>query len=145
MRGMADTIAGILFILLGAAFVFMAWSFPSGSQDGVPGPGYFPIILGMVLIALSLLMMVVGIVRKTSFNFFDDLFKANMATFILTNVAIVGYLVLWGVIPFLVNTILLLVALGIIFRRKLLGNIVFAVTTSIVIYLLFNNVFHVML
>lgn len=145
MRGKEDTIAGILFILLGAAFIVMAWSFPSGSQDGVPGPGYFPIILGVVLILLSLLMIGVGIVKKTSFNFFDDLFKVNMATFVMTNVAIVSYLILWNWVPFLVNTILLLIALGMIFRRKILGNIVFAVTTSTVIYLLFNNVFHVML
>jgi putative tricarboxylic transport membrane protein len=145
MKGKEDAISGVLFILLGLAFLAMSWSFPKGSQDGVPGPGYFPIVISIFLIALSLLMIVIGFVEKTSFNFFDELFKVNLTTFLLTNVAIIGYLVLWSVIPFVLNTIVFLIALGMIFRRGLKANIVFSITVSVAIYLLFGHVFHVML
>lgn len=145
MKGKEDAVAGVLFILLGLAFLAMSWSFPKGSQDGVPGPGYFPIIISFFLIALSVLMIVVGLVKKTSFNFFDELFKANLPTFLLTIVVIIGYLVLWSLIPFILNTSAFLIALGMIFQRGLKANITFSIAISVIIYFLFGHVFHVML
>ncbi|MGB3423982.1 MAG: tripartite tricarboxylate transporter TctB family protein [Castellaniella sp.] len=145
MHGKEDTIAGIVFILMGVAFLIMAWPFPAGTQDGVPGPGYFPIALSLLLIVLSLIMIVNGIVRKTSFNFFDTLFKANLGVLLLTNLALIAYLVLWGLVPFVLNTGVFLIVLGMIFRRKFVTNAIFSILTTAIIYLLFGQVFHIML
>lgn len=145
MPGKEDTIAGILFILLAVAFLSIAWSFPSGTQDGVPGPGYFPIILSILLIVLSIAMIIIGIIKKTRFNFLDSLFKANMATFLLVNTTIIAYLALWNSVHFMLNTSALLIVLGMIFRRSLVGNLIFSVVATTILYMLFNNVFHVML
>lgn len=145
MPGKEDTIAGILFILLAVAFLSISWSFPSGTQDGVPGPGYFPIILSILLIVLSVTMIIVGIIKKTHFNFFDRVFKANMATFLLVNAVIIAYLALWNSVHFMLNTSVLLFALGMIFRRKPVGNLVFSIVATTVLYMLFSHVFHVML
>jgi putative tricarboxylic transport membrane protein len=145
MKGKEDAIAGLCFIALAVAFIIPSLSFPGGTSDGVPGPGYFPILLGVLLILLSIGLIVTGIVKQTSFNVVDDLFKANAKPFLLTIVAVIAYLVLWNFLPFLVNTSLFLFALGLIYERKIVYNIIFSVVTTVVLYLVFNNVFHVML
>lgn len=145
MQGKEDTIAGIVFILIGAGFLILSWPFPAGTQDGVPGPGYFPIILSVLLIVLSIIMIAVGIAKKTSFNFLDGLFKANMGPFLLTNTAIIAYLVFWTSVPFMVNTSVFLIVLGLIFRRKFIPNAIFSIAAATIIYMLFGHVFHVML
>ncbi len=144
MHGKADTITGIIFILIGLVFLSMAWPFPAGTDDGVPGPGYFPILLGALLILLSLIMIVTGIVKKTSYHFFDDLFKANAGTLLLTIATITAYLALWNSIPFILNTSAFLFILGPIFRRTFVTNLVFSITTTAILYALFGRVFHVM-
>lgn len=145
MKGKEDAIAGGCFIALAVAFIIPSLSFPGGTADGVPGPGYFPILLGVLLILLSIGLIVTGIVKKTSFNVVDELFKANAKPFILTIVAVIAYLILWNLLPFLVNTSLFLFALGLIYERKIVYNIIFSVATTAVLYLVFDNVFHVML
>lgn len=145
MKGKEDTIAGLCFIALALFFIVMSWSLPKGSDDGVPGPGYFPLILSALLVFLSLVMIVTGVVRKTSFNFFDALFKANAPSLLLTILAITAYLILWSLIPFVINTAVFLFCLGLIYRRTLLANVLFASISTGLIYVLFNNLFHVML
>ena len=145
VKGKEDTIAGIGFICLALFFLINAWALPKGSDDGVPGPGYFPLILSALLIVLSLVMILTGIVKKTSFNFVDDLFRANAVPFLLTILAIVVYLALWSLIPFVINTGGFLFVLGLIYRRTLLANVLFSSVTTGAIYGVFSNLFHVML
>jgi len=51
VRGMQDALAGALFIGLGIAAVYVARDYPLGTTMRM-GPGYFPIVLG-ILLALS--------------------------------------------------------------------------------------------
>lgn len=145
MPGKEDIIAGLLFIAVGIAFLAMSWAFPPGSGDGVPGPAYFPILLSLLLIGLSVLMIAVGVARKTSFDFLDVRFRANLPVFLATLGLIAAYLALWHWVPFAVNTAVFLFLLGLVFRRRLIPNLGFSVLTTAIIYGLFGNVFHVML
>jgi len=145
VKGKEDTIAGVCFIVLAIFFMVMSLTLPKGSDDGVPGPGYFPLILSGLLVFLSLVMIVTGVVKKTSFNFFDALFKANAAPLLQTILAITVYLVLWNLIPFVINTVVFLFSLGLIYRRTLLANVLFSSISTGLIYALFNKLFHVML
>ncbi len=53
-------LAGLLFILIGALAVVFARDYPMGSAMRM-GPGYFPTILGGILLALGVYVMVRGI------------------------------------------------------------------------------------
>lgn len=50
-----DTLAGLLFLLFGAAALYIGAGYPPGSA-GVMGPGYFPRLLGGLLCILGLLI-----------------------------------------------------------------------------------------
>jgi hypothetical protein len=48
-----DVVCGLLFVAVGLAFVVYAWFVLPIGQAFAMGPGYFPIVLGLVLAALG--------------------------------------------------------------------------------------------
>ena len=52
IRSHQDFASGILFIVAGAAFAFLARGYRMGTASSM-GPGYFPFWLGMVLVLLG--------------------------------------------------------------------------------------------
>lgn len=46
-------VAGVLGLLIGAFVIWEAWDYPMGSVTRM-GPGYFPFLLGIVMVAVSL-------------------------------------------------------------------------------------------
>lgn len=50
-----DFVAGLMYILTGAASMFIARDYPFGSALRM-GPGYFPSVLGGILVAFGILM-----------------------------------------------------------------------------------------
>ena len=52
-----DLLSGAIFILLGAAFGYAALAYPMGTALRM-GPGYFPIILAGILVALGAVILV---------------------------------------------------------------------------------------
>ncbi|MEW6513040.1 MAG: hypothetical protein AB1443_03460 [Pseudomonadota bacterium] len=59
VRLTADALAGALFALIGLGVVFVAGDYPAGEAARM-GPGYFPRLLGMVLMLLGLVVMVMS-------------------------------------------------------------------------------------
>ena len=60
-RSVRDLAAGLIFIALGLAFAIAASRYPIGTAFRM-GPGYFPIVLGGLLVLLGILVAVEGIV-----------------------------------------------------------------------------------
>ena len=141
----ADTIAGIISIILSITFFLSSLGFKSGTSDGVPGPGYFPIILSAMMGFIGVCLIIQGIRFKKRYFIIDDKIKKNLKSFFLTILAIGVYLVLWNIVPFIIRTPIFLFSLNFIYKRELKYNILFSGITSASIYLIFNNLFHVML
>jgi hypothetical protein len=59
-RNNKDFWAGIMLIIIGAASIVIALGYPFGSTVRM-GPGYFPSILGGILVLFGLYIMVVGL------------------------------------------------------------------------------------
>jgi hypothetical protein len=55
-----DIASGIVFILLGAAFAYAATGYDFGTLLRM-GPGFFPVVLGLGLVALGLAILVQGL------------------------------------------------------------------------------------
>ena len=57
--------AGLVFvgisIIIALAFMIPAFSMPGGSVDGAPGPGYFPIIVSVLVIIFAVIQGIVYI------------------------------------------------------------------------------------
>jgi len=54
-----DFFAGLLYIFTGALAIFMALDYPFGSALRM-GPGYFPRVLGGIMIAFGIVVMLMG-------------------------------------------------------------------------------------
>lgn len=52
LRNQKDLCAGLLFVAIGAVVVFVASGYPIGSAMRM-GPGYFPVLLGGILVVLG--------------------------------------------------------------------------------------------
>jgi hypothetical protein len=59
-----DFLAGLLFTLVGGAFAWAAASYPLGSSSRM-GPGYFPLLLGLMLVLLGNVLMVRTALRSS--------------------------------------------------------------------------------
>lgn len=63
LRNNKDFWAGVMFFAMGAIAVFAARNYPIGTTLRM-GPGYFPILLGGIMIAFGLVIMLKGL-RKS--------------------------------------------------------------------------------
>jgi hypothetical protein len=60
VRGLSDFLAGLLFAGFGGLALFIGRGYPMGSAMRM-GPGYFPAILGVLLVVLGLAVMLRGL------------------------------------------------------------------------------------
>lgn len=60
-----DVWAGLLLIAIGAAAIFVARSYPFGTALRM-GPGFFPVVLGGLLIVFGLAVLAIGLRRGES-------------------------------------------------------------------------------
>ena len=87
-------------IILGLYVIVAASQFPEGA-DGVPGPGFFPVILGIMIILLSVLQLF-----NTRKDKDDDTKFMNEGTkrVLISCAVIIGYLVGMEVLGFIIST-----------------------------------------
>ena len=60
-----DFWSGLVLVVLGAYIVKEAWSWEYLSVDG-PGPGFFPLWYGVLMVALSLVLVVTSLVKRSA-------------------------------------------------------------------------------
>lgn len=58
-----DFLAGLMFILVGGSAVIIARDYPFGSALRM-GPGYFPTVLGGILVVFGIWVLVQGLIKK---------------------------------------------------------------------------------
>ncbi|HET6530036.1 MAG TPA: tripartite tricarboxylate transporter TctB family protein [Actinoplanes sp.] len=67
-RSLPDVFAGAIFVLIGGAFVVGALSYELGTPLRM-GPGYFPLLVGLILAGLGLAVVVKGLVAGEVLTF----------------------------------------------------------------------------
>ncbi|MEW2382746.1 tripartite tricarboxylate transporter TctB family protein [Micromonospora sp. NPDC047707] len=67
-RSLPDVLAGGIFVLVGGAFVVGSLSYELGTPLRM-GPGYFPLVLGVILAALGLTIVGKGLVAGEALPF----------------------------------------------------------------------------
>jgi hypothetical protein len=60
VRNNRDFWGGVMFFAVGAVAIVAAWDYPFGSTLRM-GPGYFPVILGAIMMAFGLIIMFQGL------------------------------------------------------------------------------------
>ena len=149
LRG--DTIPGLLTMALGfgtVAYTFAAptLTFGAKTSDGVPGAGFFPIILGFVVGALGIVLFVRGLRQRGAVRYIqiDAEIKRNLVSVALTVAGIAVFLVLWQLTHKFVPCLAVLsLYLNVVFRRSWRFNVIFTVVLTAFIYFAFAKGFHV--
>ena len=67
-RSVPDVLAGVIFVLIGGAFVVGSLGYELGTPLRM-GPGYFPLLLGAITAALGLAVVVKGLVAGEVLTF----------------------------------------------------------------------------
>ena len=102
-------LSGVMFIIVGAVAVFMARDYPMGSALRM-GPGYFPIVLGGIIILFGIWEIIIGTLKP-------DVIKGNWSirALIILPVSAVVFGILMekaGFIPALIALIITSVLAG---------------------------------
>lgn len=141
--------AGLVFVGISIAvalfFMIPAFSMPGGSADGAPGPGYFPIILSVIVIVLS---VVQGLFYfREDRKSFDqtETQKRNKPLLFIVCITILAYTILFAFIPFIPLTIIAVGFLNWLFGKKWVPNLIFSVFFTMIVYVIFSKFLHVML
>ena len=140
-----DTIPGLITAIFGYSVAIYTlledtMRVNAPSSDGVPGAGFFPVLLGFAVGILGTILFVRGILQKGSVQYFqvDPEIKFNLKRLGLTAVSIVIFFILWQTTKrFIVCVPILCFALNAIFGRKLKYNIIYTVVFTAFIYLAF--------
>jgi putative tricarboxylic transport membrane protein len=133
-----DIISGIFWT--GFGVVFVIGGIQQGLvRQGIPGPGSFPLIVGLISISLSLVVLVQALIKESapSTKFFPQ--QNSLRKLILALVGIIGYGLLLKSLGFAVTTFLfLLFVLALIGREKWVIALSFSLLTAVLSYLIFT-------
>ena len=132
-----DAISGIAITLLGFGvtvytLVENTMRFNAQTSDGVPGAGFFPVLLGSVLGILGIVLIIRSIREKNEkarSAAASEETKKNIKMLVLTITAIVIFFILWA--------LALVIFLNFIFERTWKFNIIYSVVFVAFIYLAF--------
>lgn len=146
-----DTIPGLLTAVFGFAVALYTLSedtmkFRAQSSDGVPGAGFFPVLLGFAVGILGVALMVRGLAQKGSVQYFklDDELKKNLKTMCLVVVGMIVFFVLWQTTKqFILCVPVLCFFLNLLFGRNLRYNLIYTVVFTLFLYGAFVLGFHV--
>jgi len=115
LRNNRDFIAGLLFVVLGGLAVVFALDFPFGTTMRM-GPGYFPTVLGVILLLFGVYMLARGV--RTGEKVKGEWGWRPLAL-IAASIVLFGFLLdRVGMVPAIVVTLFVSAAAGREFRLK---------------------------
>ena len=140
-----DTIPGLLTAIFGFAVALYTLSedtmkFRAQSSDGVPGAGFFPVLLGFVVGILGVALMIRGLSQRGSVQYFklDEELKKNLKILVLAVIGILVFFVLWQTTKqFILCVPVLCFYLNVLFGRSLKYNIIYTVVFTVFLYAAF--------
>lgn len=135
-------ILSICMILLGVYVIITASQFPPGTS-GVLGPGFFPVFLGILLVALSFLLLLQTRKKSDSTSF---ILTESTKRVIISSAIILAYLVGINILGFLIATPIFLFSIMWYFTvRKKATLIIVSLAATGILYFVFLKLLSVSL
>lgn len=148
---MNSLIISIFFLIVGCFFSINSVPLikPNSSNINLE-PGVFPMFLGILLIIISLFMIVSSVLQiingkrkgiKSDNNNEAEVSSYAIKDIIVVTISIIIFIVIWQLINFFVGLVILIFVLFKLFGIfKLKSYIIFAISLSLVIYVVFSLV-----
>lgn len=145
---MNSLIISIFFLIVGCFFSINSVPLikPNSSNINLE-PGVFPMFLGILLIIISLFMIVSQVLQiingkrksiKTSDNNEAEVSSYAIKDIIVVTISIIVFIIIWQLINFFVGLVILIFALFKLFGMSLKNYIIFTISFSLVIYVVFS-------
>jgi len=140
---MANILSGIFFLVIGIMAIVLASAFPSSASYELM-PGFYPAILAVILIGMSLALLVTGIinVKKTQPSF-------TIAAETKKGLAVLGillaYVVIVNVLGYMVSTFAMLAGMSFFLGGSKKQSLILAVLMLAFLCLVFKVGFNVSL
>ena len=141
----ADSIVGIITLLIAAAFISMSRDFPGASSDGVPGAGYFPTFISIFVIIFSVLLIGQGFIKQQKYFQKESEKKKSIMQMLEVYGALIVFFILWNLVPFIIAAIVFEVLLCIILKCSWKFTAIFSIAVVLLMYLIFTVAFKVSL
>ena len=139
-------IISICSILISLGAFINAFSFPGGTNDGVPGAGAFPQAVCVVIILINIILIVRELKAGRNTEPMSPERKTGLVRFGLMVAATAAFLLLWNTpVHFIILCSLYLIAVGAIMKQNLKLFIPGAIVSSFLIFFIFQRVLNVML
>lgn len=135
-----DRIVAAAFAAFAALLLWGSWLLPPG-MGRVPGPGFFPISVGVTMLALSLALLIRPDAIRTSL----PLLRGDIRLATIIALVTFAYLALWGTGLFFLRTVLFLFLLLRLLGEKSRTGIAVAVVLTTVVTVAFQYGLHVSL
>ncbi len=129
----SDAVTGGAFLVLGTALAASGLTLPPG-VGGLPGAGFFPQAIGVLMALLAL-----GLLVKRSGRGDESPGISNARQVAGTAAILFGYLLLWGTGLFLVRTVVFLALLLRFLGQKWPVAVGYAAALTAVVYLAFDG------
>lgn len=134
--------AGI-FALFAVFIIINSLTFPA-SRDGIPGPGFFPIVIAVLMLLAAVSLTVTSLRMKDGEDMVLKLFTDDNKRVYICMGLLVLYLAVMSQVGFCVSSFALLLGLIRWFGRyKLLFCAIFSAAVVVPLYLVFSFVLHV--
>jgi hypothetical protein len=142
-----DVASSIVLMLLGVAVCIEASGFP-GAVRGVPGPAFFPMVIGGLLIALA-----VSLAATTRNGPRHDYWarpgggapRVVLRQIVAILILLVAYISLWDIVPFVARTPVMLVAIYRILGESWKRALMLAAILTIALYTVFAGLLSIQL
>ncbi len=143
-----DTYSGSAFLAFAAVFIIggLQLGVSSPTADGVPGAGFFPVVIGAAVAFLGAVLIVQSRTFKgektASFRMVDEQ-KKNIRPLVLTVLGLLGMFALWHAVNFELAVVAFSLFMNRVYGRSARFNLVFTFVFVGLIYLMFDKVFHI--
>ncbi len=118
----------------------------SPTADGVPGAGFFPVVIGSAVALLGIILIVQSRFfkgeKKISFRMVTEQ-KGNIRPLLLTVAGLVGMFVVWHLVNFELAVTAFSLFINRVYGRSWRFGLLFTIVFVGFIYLMFDKVFHI--
>ena len=137
---------GILLIIVAILVISISYTFPSSVSGGkrIPGPGFFPTLLGVILF-LGGLYQFGEAKRITDSNKTPFKWSWGSLNIVIIVAALIVYGLLMGVLGYVISTLLFSILLMVRMKASWISGITVSVVVTIFIVLIFGQVFRIQL
>ncbi|MDC7125644.1 MAG: tripartite tricarboxylate transporter TctB family protein [Spirochaetales bacterium] len=146
-----DTIPGALISVFGVIFLVATlmdsrMTIAPVTSDGVPGAGFFPFVMSLILILLGAVLYIKGVRQNGSVQYLSLTAetKQNLKKLLLVVVGLIIFLTLWQLTKlFFLWVFVFSIYLNMVFERSIKFTAIYSVSLTAIVYLVFTVAFSI--